>query len=99
MEFYYGILYVRQLFRFIYNSYVAPIQIPASGGNGSDYWYFMFAALPSTTWLGPLTIGIYIIEMQEIAENETSSAITLYNSQEFLFKVNTTKQKMKKRTN
>lgn len=65
------------------------IQLPAQNGTGSDDWYFLFSQVPNPVWSGYLNIGFYIIEMQTIAENETSAPISLYTGQEFLFKVST----------
>lgn len=68
-------------------TFLGGIQLPASGGNGDDEWQFLFAALPDPNWQSPLNIGVYIIEMQELGENETSTPLSLYNGQEFLYKV------------
>lgn len=66
---------------------IGTMQFPAQYGNGSDEWYFLMSATPHSDVRPPINVGFYIIEMQTVQENTTSTSITLLSFQVFLYKV------------
>lgn len=64
--------------------------LPASGGNGSESWWFLVSRMPSFDPAEDqveIRIGMFIIEMQTLGENETSHPLSFSRGQSFLYRV------------